>query len=390
MLIQLSDGGGDLTQADIPKSLMLLQGLNPYGTQPWASPYPPLLLLLDSGIIRLAGTFTAQTSLDPISQTLRVAGLFASTIVALFTYIYLRRSSNNPITPLLSSALFLTIPALNVSPLFFFHSDMFGYPILAASLVALSARRLFVGTTLLATATIFKIHPILALPLFLIWIARNNKLRAALPSLASASAILTAGLVLPLTIPGYTQSVLSFNLSNDGNGTTIYSMLAVANHVLPSVFQTTPTTLEANQVWISATLFLYTIIIVIVWKNATRLSPIDIVLLGIVAWLIPLKIVYTHYMAWAIVPILFRGQLRLTVPALGFLQIADTLSYWSWFPNTSPVSGLDTLYGLLATSALYRSIGLLALIIVFYGIRKRASVPFGTGREPTFSETGSA
>ena len=57
MLIQLSNGGSDLVSADIPKSLMLLQGENPYSVNPWASPYPPLLLLVDSGIIRTASLF---------------------------------------------------------------------------------------------------------------------------------------------------------------------------------------------------------------------------------------------------------------------------------------------------------------------------------------------
>src|SRR5438552_13150650 len=53
LLIQQSNGGFDLVSADIPKSLILLNGQNPYSTQPWASPYPPLLLLTVSGIIRL-------------------------------------------------------------------------------------------------------------------------------------------------------------------------------------------------------------------------------------------------------------------------------------------------------------------------------------------------
>src|SRR6266705_6251233 len=74
LLIQQSNGGTDLVSADIPKSLMLLNGQNPYSTQPWASPYPPLLLLTGSGVILLSSLFATQTSLDPISQQLRLAG----------------------------------------------------------------------------------------------------------------------------------------------------------------------------------------------------------------------------------------------------------------------------------------------------------------------------
>src|SRR5438093_13600144 len=38
MLIQLSNGGSDLVSADIPKSLMLLQGETPYSVDPWRAP----------------------------------------------------------------------------------------------------------------------------------------------------------------------------------------------------------------------------------------------------------------------------------------------------------------------------------------------------------------
>src|SRR5437899_13074405 len=63
LLIQQSNGGIDLVSADIPKSLMLLNGQNPYSTHPWASPYPPLLLLTVSGIVRLTSPFAPHTSL---------------------------------------------------------------------------------------------------------------------------------------------------------------------------------------------------------------------------------------------------------------------------------------------------------------------------------------
>jgi hypothetical protein len=43
-LILHTDGGGDdLLGADIPKSMMLIAGQNPYTSNPWASPYPPFL-----------------------------------------------------------------------------------------------------------------------------------------------------------------------------------------------------------------------------------------------------------------------------------------------------------------------------------------------------------
>src|SRR5437867_12325132 len=52
-LILHTDGGGDLLGADIPKSVMLIAGQNPYSSNPWASPYPPFLLAIVGTIIRV-------------------------------------------------------------------------------------------------------------------------------------------------------------------------------------------------------------------------------------------------------------------------------------------------------------------------------------------------
>jgi hypothetical protein len=383
-LIPLSNGGSDLVYADIPKSLMLLHGQNPYSIEPWASPYPPLLLLVDSTIIRLAGLVGTQSSVSTISQSLRIAGLFASAAVATLIYLYLRKNTSNPITPLLSASLFLTLPALSISPLYFFHSDTFGYPILALSLVLLAARKYLIGTSLLATATIFKIHPILALPLILVWVLRTKGPRAAIPSILASCTIVGVGLALPLVIPGYVQSVLGFNLSDNGSGTTLYTLFGIANNILPAQFQLAITTALTDQVWLVGTFALYTVVVATVWARARVIGPIDIVLLGLLAWLVPLKIEYTHYVAWAVIPVLMRGQLKQAIPVLGLLQAADTLSYWSWWPNTSPFPGLDPVYGLAAAGLLYRVLGLVALGSVMYSARfKIVTNPILTGPSPS-------
>src|SRR5216110_1155796 len=100
LLIQQSNGGTDLVSADIPKSLMILNGQNPYSTQPWASPYPPLLLLTVSGIIQFNSLFTSQSSISLISQQLRLAGLFADASVALVIYLAIRGSTKKPLQAL--------------------------------------------------------------------------------------------------------------------------------------------------------------------------------------------------------------------------------------------------------------------------------------------------
>src|SRR6266702_3195057 len=146
LLIQQSNGGTDLVSADIPKSLMLLNGQNPYSPQPWASPYPPLVLLTVSGVIRLSSLFASQSSLDLISQQIRFIGLFADAAVVLIIYLSLRSRTNDALQALITASLFLTLPAISTSPLYFFHSDTFGYPILALAALTLAQNRYFTGT----------------------------------------------------------------------------------------------------------------------------------------------------------------------------------------------------------------------------------------------------
>src|SRR5437016_11410626 len=145
LLIQQSNGGSDLVSADIPKSLILLNGQNPYSTQPWASPYPPLLLLTVSGIVRLTSLFASQSSLGLISQQIRFIGLFADAAVALIIYLTIRTRTNNPLQALIPACIFLALPAVSSSPLYFFHSDTFGYPILALAGLTLAKHRYLTG-----------------------------------------------------------------------------------------------------------------------------------------------------------------------------------------------------------------------------------------------------
>src|SRR5207253_1271572 len=142
-------------------------------------------------------------------------------------------------------------------------------------------------------------------PRVLIWPIRAQGLLTTLPSLLMTTTMTGMGLILPLAIPGYQQSILGFNLTNEGNGTTP-AIMGLLNTILPQTLQVAPTELFTNQIWTATTATLYTIILGTVWTKARRLSLIDVVLLGLVAWLIPLKIVYIHYIVWAVIPFLMR------------------------------------------------------------------------------------
>jgi hypothetical protein len=362
LLIPETTGGTDLLGSDIPKSIMLLRGQDPYSVQPWSAPYPPLLLLVVASIIRITSGNLIQSpgAIGIIDQNVRVGGIFAIGLVSIIIFVTLRYRGLTGVEALIPASLFVTLPAISTAPLYWFRSDIFGYPILALSLLLLTLRHYFTGTALLAISAIYKLHPVLALPPIMIWLIRKHGLKRTLPILLTTATIMSLGLILPLEIPGYSEAVLGFNLANSGTGTNTFSILNIIYGILPSLGLTVSTTL-ANQVWMGATATLLTVIIGFVYRNASHIHPVHIVLLGLVAWLIPLKMLFTGYMTWAFIPIFMLGRLRQAIFLSALLQTADTMAYWSSFPVNSPIPGLGSVYGFFLTSLVYCLISIIAL-----------------------------
>jgi hypothetical protein len=348
--------------SDIPKSIMLLHGQDPYSVRPWSAPYPPFLFVVVAAIIQVtsANLLQSPTAIAIIDQNVRVAGIFAGALVSITIFVSLRFRVGNNIAALIPASLFVTLPAISNTPLYWFHSDIFGYPILAAALLLLTLRHYFAGTTLLAVASIYKIHPILALPLILVWLARRDGFRQTLPIFVTSTTVVTLGLILPFIVPGYDQAIIGFNLANTGTGTNTFSILNLIYGILPSVGVNVPLTI-ANGVWIATATVLFLIVLRIVWQHADTIDPIQCVLLGIAVWLIPLKIIFTQYVVWAFIPIFMLGKLRQAILLAGLLQLADTMAYWSSFPVYSPVPALGTVYGFFITSSIYLVLSALAL-----------------------------
>jgi hypothetical protein len=377
-LILHTDGGGDLLGADIPKSMMLIAGQNPYTSNPWASPYPPFLLAVVGGIIRLTSgnTILAADTIGLISRNVRMTGLAADVVVALLVFVTLRARGVSGLSALVPPALFLALPSISLSPYYWFNSDVLGYPILAASVLAMVVRRYFLGSVLLATATIFKIHPILAIPLVLVWLIKQRGIRKTLPAIITTVSILSLGLALPATLPGYLESVVGFNLSSGfGGGTSSFTMMNLFYGVFPSAFHVSLSTTVENQVWLVATGALFAAAFGFVWSRARELNPVDIVAVGLLVWLIPLRQIYTHYLVWAIVPLLMRGRLRQTLTVGSLLELANTMSSWSWNLPPDPFPVLATAAGFFVTSLVYLSVSAtsLAFIMREIGARQRAS-----------------
>jgi hypothetical protein len=384
-LILRTDGGGDLLGADIPKSMMLIAGQNPYSSNPWASPYPPLLLAVLGGIIRLTSGRTALTpdTIGLISRNVRMTGLVADASVAILVFFTLRARKISGLSALVPSALFLVLPSISLSPYYWFNSDVLGYPILAAAVLALVVGRYFVGSALLAIGTIFKIHPILAIPLVLVWVVRRRGLLKSLPAIIVTGSILFLGLVVPAALPGYVGSVLGFNLSSGfGGGTASFTMMNLFYVILPSVFHLSIPTMVENEVWLAATATLFVVALGIVWCRARELGPVDVIAIGLLVWLIPLRQIYTHYLVWAIVPFLMRGRLRQTLVMGSLMELANTMSSWSWDLSPDPFPLLSTAYGFFLTSLVYLSVSVTALVFIMRGI--------GTRREPITADSNSA
>lgn len=354
LLLLRNNGGGDLVGADIPKALMVLDGENPYTVQPWAAPYPPFHLLLIAGIIRATNTFSPATTITTISTNIRTIAVLADLAIALLIYLTLRHRGTTGLSLILPTGIFLLLPSISMNPYFFFHTDIFGHAILAASLLALTTRHYTTGTTLLALAAIFKLHPILALPLLLTWLTRTQGLLKTLPSLLSTTTILALGLVLPLTMPGYTDTILGFNLSTGfGNGTSSFTIMNLFYAILPSTIRLTLPLQNINQIWIVTTTSLFTIILLTIWTRAKTLQPVEIVLLGLLAWLLPLRQLYTQYIVWAAVPLLMRGRLKETITLALLLELANTMAVWSWGVTPNPFPIMTTIYGFFLTSLAY-------------------------------------
>ena len=375
-LILHTDGGGDLLGADIPKSMMLIAGQNPYSSNPWASPYPPFLLAMVGSIIRVTSGSIMLTpdTIGLISKNVRMVGLLADAIVALLVFLTLRTRGFSGLSALAPSAVFLALPSISLSPYYWFNSDVLGYPILAGSVLALVRGRYLAGSVLLAIGTIFKIHPLLAIPLLFVWLVRQRGILKSVPIIITTGSIILLGLVAPAILPGYLGSVLGFNLSSGfGDGTSSFTMMNLLYAIFPAVFRFSLPTVVENQVWLAVTAVLFVIVLGIVWSRARELNPVDVVALGLLTWLIPLRQIYTHYLVWVIVPFLMRGRLRQTLVVGSLLEFANTMSSWSWDLPPDPFPVMATAYGFFATSIVYLSVSLTALVFIVkeVGVRRR-------------------
>ncbi len=352
--------GSDLLGSDIPKSLMLLKGQNPYSTMPYASPYPPFLLFIDALIIRLTGL----GSLGLMAWNIRLVGMLAElgSGVLIFLTLRARRAAFTGI--LLSTMVFFLDPSISSLNYFFFHSDVFGILILTTSLFMLTKNRLSVGLVLLGLATIFKVHPILSIMLVAVWLIHRNGLYKSLPVMFPVGALLALGLILPFWIPGYSQSFLGFNLQNGDDGKASFTLLNLFYGALPHLWNFTVSSALVNDVWVACTVSLFVVGLGFVWWNAKRIGPVEVVLLGLLVWLLPLRELHPTYLVWMLVPLLMLGRTGLTVLVVGLFDVASVLAHWAWNVPPNPFPWMTGPFGFFVTSLVFGSCSGVALVAV--------------------------
>ncbi len=237
--------------------------------------------------------------------------------------------------------------------------------LLALSLLALTTRHYLTGSTLLALATIFKLHPILAIPLLALWLVKNQKPLQALPSLLAMTTILATGLLLPLRVPGYQEAILGFNLSTGlGSGTYSFTIMTLFYAILPNTISLNLPLTAINLIWAATTTTIFLVALATVWTRAKTLDPLQVILLGLLVWLLPLRQLYTHYIVWAVIPFLIQGRLRETITIAVLLEAANTMAVWSWGIPPNPFPVMNTVYGFFATSLAFLAWNSIALLLV--------------------------
>jgi len=343
--------GFDLTYSDIPKSLLLLHGQNPYAdtSMAWAAPYPPFLLFVDALIIRLTSSVASPSVM---AWNMRVAGLVAELSTGLLIFLALRSRRLSLAAILVPSGIFLLHPAISSSLYFWFHSDVFGILILAASMLLFARQHYFTGTVLLALATVFKIHPALSLFLMMAWLYRRKGLAGSLPIFGITSMILAVGLVVPFMLPGYRESFLSFNLQNgdDANGMNSLTLMNLFYGILPSIWNIHVAVNQVNQVWIACTAAMVVVALGLVWQRFERLDPLQVVVIGLIVWLLPLRHLYNDYLVWMFVPLFMLGRTRITVLVAIVFELASVLANSVWINPPNLIPGLHTPLGFFVTS----------------------------------------
>ena len=94
----------------------------------------------------------------------------------------------------------------------------------------------------------------------------------------------------------YLESVLRFNLSSGFvGGTSSFTMMNLLYEVFPPSSNSPAYSVE-NQVWLAVNRSPLRLCVRYRLVSSRELNPVDIVAIGLLVWLIPLRQIYAHYL----------------------------------------------------------------------------------------------
>jgi hypothetical protein len=322
-----TNGGGDLQYAYVPTISSILHGQNPYlSNQPWNTGYPPFFFLLLAGIAFL-GSIGGPLTLAVISGSLRTGLVIGHATLGGLAYLTLRKMKSDLVVRLAVPTLVSFLPSFYQMGEVWFHADVFGLVLLTGAVYMLYQEHWLTGSILLSLSTAFKIHPILTLPLVAIWLFRKGKLSLTL--LIALFLPFLALTVVPLpSLPGYYGTFVEQNITVRPSWS--FSPFIIAYKVIPSLFKIEFSTMLVDQIWILATIALFSFTAGFAWRNPNSLQAADVVCLGVATWLIPLRQLFHYYAFWAIIPFMLRGNLKQTILVLLPFEAACDLAAYAW------------------------------------------------------------
>jgi hypothetical protein len=316
--------------ADLYKIALFARGVSPYSTEPWAAPYPPLYFAL------WAPLYLFLDQILRLSETGVFEGTRIISALALCASAYLIYKSQTTVLRPEESGVEKN-KAVSCASLFLLCSlvaiiypvgDALGLLLLAGAcaVFAYGKNASLLGVALVSLAVAFKVHPVLGALLLLGYYYYSTKKIGAIhmsdfqKALVAFGSVMIGLVAIPiLLLPGSLGSFLFYNAENIQYYT--FNAFAGLYDVLVALSPGSGGTVSfaVDAVWILLSVVLLLVLVRSLFGKGRSailsqggVVALDLLSLGMLAWLVVLKQTMPHYFLWALVPLLARGRTRST------------------------------------------------------------------------------
>lgn len=362
LIIFSTDGGFDISLADLPKTVMFIEGSNPYSVSSWAAPYPPFYFVVFSGILLVSSGFNLARPVAELIFALRFIALLFDVATGFVIYITLIHKKIGNFKALAILAFYFCI---STECQFWFHGDAFGYFFIALAAFFFVSERYSLGSLFLGLSVIFKIHPFLSLFPVVIWFYRKRVGFSRNVIILCLTVFL--GLFLPVMfIPHSFEVLVGYNSSTRPLYTC--SLFNFFYNVLPIFYQQNVPLSLINTVWIIATFGMLFLVSFIVWRSYERIELIDALILGLVAWILPLRQVLNYYLIWFMIPFLMKGNLleNFSITSLQGMAVFVATFGWADFKGWNIPPSPNAALIFFAVAVLYTICGFLIMFFILF------------------------